>query len=241
MLILAIFLSGLITVAAWEFFAPRRPREFPTLRRQAGNLGLLFGNTILVALIFPPLTGVWALNPVIGFIVGFLGLDLLAYGLHRAKHDIPWLWRLHAVHHSDPDVDVTTSVRHHPLDVISATAILWSVGFMLSIPSAVIVVHNVTVLALAAVTHANLPLPQWLELKLQPWLVTTDFHLVHHSIDQDEANSNFGAVLSIWDRLFGTFRRGSRALPMTFGIAGFPRRDALYPGSMLLTPWRLPR
>jgi len=89
----------------------------------------------------------------------------------------------------------------------------------------------------------NTRLPQWLERLLQPVVITLDLHLVHHSISYDEANANFGAVLSVWDRLFGTYVRLPRAQQeqLVFGVRALPPRECLKPSAMLLTPWRLPR
>jgi len=107
----------------------------------------------------------------------------------------------------------------------------------------VVTIHALAVFAAAAVTHGNMRLPEWLERLLQPVVITLDLHLVHHSISYDEANSNFGAVLSVWDRLFGTYARLPRAQQdcIVFGVLELPRRDCLKPSAMLLTPWRLSR
>lgn len=104
-----------------------------------------------------------------------------------------------------------------------------------------VVAHALAVFAVAAFTHGNIRLPEWLERFLQPVVITLDLHRVHHSISYDEQNANFGAVLSVWDRLFGTFSRVSRARQdrMVFGVHELPRRDCLRPSAMLLTPWRI--
>jgi sterol desaturase/sphingolipid hydroxylase (fatty acid hydroxylase superfamily) len=177
------------------------------------------------------------------FVVGFLLLDLLQYAVHRCQHAVPFLWRLHALHHSDPDVDVTTSVRHHPIEYLIATGIYWVVVLALGIPAIVVMSHAVTVFAAASITHGNMHLPEWLDRSLQPVLITLDLHLIHHSLSYEEANSNFGAVFSVWDRLFGTYTRLSRAQQerIVFGVREMPRRDGVKPSAMLLTPWLLHR
>ena len=253
-----VIFGSLLAVALWEFYQPRRQREFPTLWRRLGNLGIWLFNIVLAAFIFaPPDTFRPQLEAVFGvalpswpiteqwssFVAAFLLLDFLQYATHRCQHAVPFLWRFHALHHSDPDVDVTTSVRHHPIEYLLASGFYWVAIWALDIPVAVAIIHASTVFAAAAVTHGNTSLPEWLERLLQPVVITLDLHLVHHSVAYDEANANFGAVLSIWDRLFGTYLRLTRAQQerLVFGVRELPRRECLKPSAMLLTPWRIPR
>jgi sterol desaturase/sphingolipid hydroxylase (fatty acid hydroxylase superfamily) len=255
---LAVVLGSLLIVALAELLRPRRRREFPALRRRLGNLGIWLLNVVLAAFVFaspavfrPQLEAAFGLtlpawpigNVAVGFVAGFLLLDLLQYAMHRCQHAVPFLWRLHALHHSDPDVDVTTSVRHHPIEYLIATGIYWLAALALGIPALVVTSHAVTVFAAASITHGNTRLPEWLERWLQPVFITLDLHLVHHSVSPAEANANFGAVFSIWDRLFGTYTRLSRTDldRLVFGVRELPRRDAVKPPAMLLTPWLLRR
>jgi sterol desaturase/sphingolipid hydroxylase (fatty acid hydroxylase superfamily) len=257
-LTLLVLVGSLLAVALWEFCRPRRQREFPPLRRRLGNIGIWLLNIVLAAFTFaPPDTfrpqleaalGValpsWPIAiPWLSFVAAFLLLDLLQYAVHRCQHAVPFLWRFHAMHHSDPDVDVTTSVRHHPIEYLLATGVYWLTVLALDVPVAGVLIHGLAVFAAAAVTHGNTRLPEWLERLLQPVVITLDLHLVHHSISYDEANANFGAVLSVWDRLFGTFVRLPRAQQerIVFGVRELPRRECLQPSAMLLTPWRIPR
>jgi sterol desaturase/sphingolipid hydroxylase (fatty acid hydroxylase superfamily) len=255
---LAVILGSLLIVALAELLRPRRRREFPALRRRLGNLGIWLLNVVLAAFVFaspatfrPQLEAAFGLalpawpigNATIGFVVGFLLLDLLQYAVHRCQHAVPFLWRLHAMHHSDPDVDVTTSVRHHPIEYLIATGVYWLATLAFGIPAIVVISHAMTVFAAAAATHGNTRLPEWVERWLQPVFITLDLHLVHHSMSPAEANANFGGVLSIWDRLFGTYTRLTRAEQerIVFGVRELPRRDAVTPSAMLLTPWLLRR
>jgi sterol desaturase/sphingolipid hydroxylase (fatty acid hydroxylase superfamily) len=194
----------------------------------------------LVGMNFPS----WPIaNAELSLVAGFLLLDLMRYLVHRCEHAVPLLWRLHALHHSDPDVDVTTAVRHHPIEYVLASAVYWLAVLVLDIPAAVVVTHGLAVFATAAVQHGNIRLPEWLERWLQSVLVTTDMHRIHHSILFDQANSNYGAVLSVWDRLFGTYTRISRAQHdrIVFGVRELPPRDCLKPSAMILTPWLMSR
>jgi sterol desaturase/sphingolipid hydroxylase (fatty acid hydroxylase superfamily) len=257
LLSLVVIFGSLLLLAGWEFCQPRRRRGFPALRR-LGNLGIWLLNVVLAAFIFsPPDTfrpqleaafGVALLAwPVtdrwLSFVVGFLLLDFLNYAVHRAQHTVPFLWRFHVLHHSDPDVDVTTSVRHHPIEYLLATGFYWLVVLALDIPVVVVTCHALAVFAAAAITHGNIRLPKWLERGLQPVVITLDLHLIHHSVVYKEANSNFGAVLSIWDWLFGTLMPATRARAdrLAFGVRELPQVDCLRLSGMLRTPWRLGR
>jgi len=254
----ALIFGSLILVAVWEFCRPRRQREFPALRRRLGNIGIWLLNLVLASFAFaPPDTfrpqletafqlalPSWPItSPWFSFVAAFLLLDFLQYAVHRCQHAVPFLWRFHALHHSDPDVDVTTSVRHHPIEYLIAAGFYWSVVLALGIPMVVVTSHMLAVFAAAAITHGNMSLPNWLERLLRPVVITLDLHLVHHSIEFSRENWNYGAVLSIWDRLFGTYRAINRAQRerLVFGVRELPRRDCLKPSAMLMTPWRLAR
>ena len=182
-------------------------------------------------------------NTGLSLVAGFLLLDLLRYLVHRCEHAVPIFWRFHALHHSDPDVDVTTSVRHHPLEYLLASAVYWLAVILLDIPTVVVLSHGLAVFGMASVQHGNIRLPERLERWLQPMLVTIDMHRIHHSVVFEQANSNYGAVLSVWDRLFGTYTSISRAQHerIVFGVRELPRYDCLKPSAMFLTPWRISR
>jgi sterol desaturase/sphingolipid hydroxylase (fatty acid hydroxylase superfamily) len=248
----------LLLVAFAELCRPRRRREFPALRRRLGNVGIWLLSIVLVSLIYaPPDTfrpqfGAvlrinlpnWPItNPWVSFVLAFLFLDFLVYAVHRCQHAVPFLWRFHALHHSDPDVDVTTSVRHHPIEYVMAAGFYWVAKLALDIPTAVVITHSLAVFAAAAVTHGNTRLPQWLERVLRPVVVTLDLHLVHHSVASAEFNANFGGFLSIWDRLFGTYvvLPRERVDRLTFGVVELSRAEGCSPSAMLMTPWLLAR
>jgi sterol desaturase/sphingolipid hydroxylase (fatty acid hydroxylase superfamily) len=177
------------------------------------------------------------------FVAGFRLLDLVRYAVHRCEHAVPLFWRFHALHHSDPDVDVTTSVRHHPIEYVVASAVYWLAMLLLNVPVIVVVSHGLAVFGMASLQHGNIRLPQWTERWLEPVVVTTGMHRIHHSVVFAQANSKYGAVLSIWDRFFGTYIRISRAEQerLVFGVRELPRRECLRPSAMLLTPWLISR
>jgi sterol desaturase/sphingolipid hydroxylase (fatty acid hydroxylase superfamily) len=248
----------LLAVAVWEFCRPRRRREFPALRRRMANIGFWLVNLLLAAFIFEPAETfrpeleavlgvafpVWPIaDAAMSFVAGFLLLDFLRYLVHRCEHAVPFFWRFHALHHSDPDVDVTTSVRHHPIEYVLASAVYWLAVILLDVPVVVVVSHGLAVFGTAAIQHGNVRLPNRVERWLQPVLVTVDLHRIHHSIEFSRVNWNYGAVLSVWDRLFGTLARMTREEHdrIVFGVSELPRADCLKPSSMLLTPWLFSR
>jgi sterol desaturase/sphingolipid hydroxylase (fatty acid hydroxylase superfamily) len=202
----------------WEMFAARRTLVSRKRYRRLGNIGVWLFNFIVAGLLF--------VEPVVGLrhwyecVVGFLFLDLLAYTVHRTLHVVPRLWQLHTFHHSDQDIDTTTSVRHHPIEAFLMNGCFWSAAVLLDIPSVVVAVYGLTVFILAVGTHANVRWPAWLEAGLRLVVITPDLHAIHHSIDTIESNKNFGAVFSVWDRLFRTFIRMStrRVDTLVFGV-----------------------
>jgi sterol desaturase/sphingolipid hydroxylase (fatty acid hydroxylase superfamily) len=248
----------LLAVAFLEFGRPRRRREFPALRRRLGNLGIWILNLVLAAFVFAP-TDTFRLQlkaelgitlpswPIAqgwaSFLAAFLLFDLVRYLGHRLKHAVPFLWRIHALHHSDPDVDVTTTVRLHPIEYLLNSGVFWLMVILLGIPATMGLTYAVTAFAIEAVQHGNIRLPEWLERLLQPVLVTTDMHRIHHSVAFAQGSCNYATIFSFWDRLFGTYTRLTRAQHdhIVFGVPELPRRDCLKPSAMLLTPWRVAR
>ncbi|MBI5477411.1 MAG: sterol desaturase family protein, partial [Deltaproteobacteria bacterium] len=156
-------------------------------------------------------------------------------------HSVPALWRLHQVHHADPDFDVTTGARFHPLEIALSMLIKFATILVLGPPVLAVVVFEVLLNATAMFNHGNLRLPAALDRVLRKFVVTPDMHRVHHSVEDDETNSNFGFNLPWWDRLLGTYRAQPRAGhdAMVIGVRGHadPRVVARLDG-MLLMPFK---
>jgi rhodanese-related sulfurtransferase len=146
---------------------------------------------------------------------------------------VPALWRLHRMHHADLDIDVTTGARFHPLEIILSLLIKFAVITALGVPPAAVVLFEVLLNATSMFNHSNVRVPSSLEPALRWLVVTPDMHRVHHSIERDETNSNFGFNLPLWDRLFGTYRAQPRAghQAMSIGIPEF--RDTAQCSSLL--------
>src|SRR5439155_9689214 len=209
-----------VAVVAVELIHPRRPRSDAVLRRWVGNLSLCLASngilmlpalTALAAALFSEFTQAGLLDSLdlpggIRVVIAIVGLDALAYVQHRLLHRIDVLWRLHAVHHSDPEIDVTTTFRHHPLEAIFNSVLIGGVVLAIGFSPAEIAAYTWVSFIVELVAHANLALPSWFGAILGGLIVTPEFHHLHHSRSNAEANANFGQAFSFWDTLFGTAR-----------------------------------
>ena len=236
------FFSGVFAIMAlWELRSPRRALTRSKAVRWINNLGLVFLNSLVLRLLFPAAAvGVAAMAEARGWgllhlyevafpwavVLSVVVMDMVIYLQHVMVHAVPLLWRLHRVHHADPDYDVTTGARFHTLEIILSMLIKFATIMVLGPPVVAVVIFEVLLNATAMFNHSNVRLPLGLDRVLRWLVVTPDMHRVHHSVEDDETNSNFGFNLPWWDRLFGTYRDQPRAghQGMTIGIHRF--RDA---------------
>jgi len=141
-------------------------------------------------------------------LISFLVLDFFGGWLvHITEHKIFLLWRFHVVHHADNNVDVTTGLRHHPIESVLRGLFFYIGIFASGAPIYAVMIYQTLLVLSAAFSHANISLPRWLDNALSYVLVSPNMHKVHHHWKQPYTDSNYGAVLSIWDRLFGTFKK----------------------------------
>jgi sterol desaturase/sphingolipid hydroxylase (fatty acid hydroxylase superfamily) len=253
---LGFFIGVFTVVALWELAAPRRALTVSKALRWSSNLGLVVLNTLALRLLFPlAAVGVaafasehgWGLLNhfqvpwVIAVPLAVIVMDYVIWLQHVMVHAVPLLWRLHRVHHADLDYDLTTGARFHPLEIILSMLIKFATISVLGPPVIAVVIFEVMLNATAMFNHGNIQLPAALDRALRWVLVTPDMHRVHHSIEDDETNSNFGFSLTWWDRLFGTYREQARAgqIGMTIGIRDFtdPQQVDRLDG-MLLLPFK---
>ena len=253
---LGFFLGVFAVIGLWELAAPRRALTVSKGLRWAANLGIVALDTVLLRLLFPfAAVGVaafctangWGLLNhfqvpfVIAVPLAVIALDFVIWLQHVMVHAVPALWRLHRVHHADPDYDVTTGSRFHPIEIVLSMLIKFATIAVLGPPVVAVVIFEVLLNATAMFNHGNIRLPSALDRVLRWFVVTPDMHRVHHSIEDDEANSNFGFNLPWWDRLFGTYRDQPRAghLGMTIGIRDHRNlREVAHLPGMLLLPFR---
>ena len=214
------YVSVLGIMATWEVLAPRRPLTASKLCRWGGNLTIVVLNTVIARLFF--MGGVvavaamaqdrgWGLLNLmegpswleIGLAV--VAFDFIIYWQHQVFHYVPILWRFHMMHHSDLDLDVSSGVRFHPVEIILSTAIKAVSVLALGADPLAVVIFEIVLNSTALFNHSNVTLPLAAEPYLRWFIVTPDMHRIHHSVDVRETNSNFGFNVPWWDRLFGTY------------------------------------
>jgi sterol desaturase/sphingolipid hydroxylase (fatty acid hydroxylase superfamily) len=181
----------------------------------------------------------WRLSPVSSLLLGVLLRSFISFYTHWLMHKIPWFWRVHRVHHADTQLDVSTTVRFHPLEPAIALpcALLGIVAF--GVDPVAVLLYELLDATITVWSHANVRWPTWLARVIGTVLVTPDQHRVHHHPQLPWTDSNFGATFNIWDRLFGTFRTAPRSWPRPSQI-GLPDIDAKLSQSLraqLALPW----
>ena len=250
---MSFFFGMLLLIGLWELLAPKRALTVSKAIRWTNNLGLVFMNSVILRLLFPAAAvGVATLASEQGWglfnyydvpfwlavVAAVIIMDFVIYVQHVMVHSIPVLWRLHRVHHADLDYDVTTGARFHPLEIILSMLIKFATILLLGPSIVAVIIFEIMLNATAMFNHGNIGLPKTLDKVVRWFLVTPDMHRVHHSTEDDEANSNFGFSLTWWDRLLGTYREAPRAgqIGMTIGINKFrdPKQVAWLPGMLAL-------
>lgn len=217
---LSIFIGLFAILAACEYFVPRRELKPVKARRWTTNAAIVIIDSILVRLLFKTAAvggALWAAEAGFGlfnqmaapywlaFTVTILVLDFAVWLSHVASHKIPLFWRIHRMHHSDVDIDVTTAIRFHPVEIILSMVWKYSVVLALGAPAAAVLVFEIILNGGAMFNHSNLKLPMAVDRVLRWFVVTPDMHRVHHSVDRRETDSNYGFNFSFWDRIFATY------------------------------------
>lgn len=223
----------------WESAAPLRTPLESKLRHVSVNLVIFGVNALGLRLVAGGTLLLWSsrietqawglvnqlqLNPLANITVSVILLDLVYYGTHRLNHRVSVLWRFHRAHHSDLDVDVTTGLRFHLGEVLISTGIKVMSVLALGISPLGVLISEMALLISAQFQHSNIPLPAAIERALRLWIVTPPMHIVHHSVRLTEQNSNYGTMLSWWDRLFGTYVTAVPQDTLTLGLDEY-RRD----------------
>ena len=250
---LSVFFGVFAIMAGWEILAPCRPLSQSKATRWLNNISLVVLNTVILRIIFPAAAVGMADHAIqeqwgffnqhavpfpVAVLISVIILDGAIYLQHVMVHAVPALWRLHRVHHADLDFDVTTGSRFHPIEILLSMLIKFAVILLLGPPLLAVIIFEVLLNATSMFNHSNVRLPFAVDRIVRWFVVTPDMHRVHHSHLQHETNSNFGFNLSIWDRLFGTYRDQPEDghTGMTIGIDTF--RDAGHciklPGLLLM-------
>lgn len=212
LMVLFVILAGL----EWRW--PTRALARARVERWGHNLVLVLINNIILRLLFPAASvGVawyaqqahWglltSLPSIVSVPLSLVLLDLAIYWQHRMMHRVPWLWRLHRMHHADTDFDVSTGLRFHPIEILFSLAYKAVFIVTLGATPLAVALFELLITACSIFNHANISLASKLEQPLRRLLVTPDMHRVHHSVRVAEHNSNFGFSISCWDRLFASY------------------------------------
>lgn len=217
-----IFSLTLVSLAILEMFFSYRKRNLLRKDRWVGNIGLIVLSNFLIKAALPlgllpfalffqekgwGLFNLLNLNNYAEIFLCVVLLDGAIYLQHVIFHKVHFLWRLHRVHHADTDLDVTSALRFHPLEIL--LSIGYKLGFILILgvgPEA-IVIFEIVLSCMAMFNHSNLHLPEPIERVLRLFIVTPQMHIIHHSVKKKESDMNYGFNLSIWDRLFNTYQK----------------------------------
>jgi sterol desaturase/sphingolipid hydroxylase (fatty acid hydroxylase superfamily) len=236
-----------------EAVRPRHVLQHPLRRRWLANGFLLVIDQLVLRLLMPltvitaallaeergwGLLNLLALPAPIAFVASLLALDGAYYVLHRLEHRVPLLWRVHRLHHSDPDVDVSTGVRFHPLEALVQGGTTVLVALLIGTQPLATFAHLLLLALVGPFSHTNVIVPPHLERLLRAVIITPDMHRLHHSADPRDYETNYSLGLSFWDRLFGTYRAEPVAgyAAMKFGVAGRMPADCIALPRILADP-----
>lgn len=249
-----IFFIVFIMVASAETVVPRRKLMLSKAHRWFTNIVIVALNPVVVKSIFPilpiglsilALEKGWGMFNLIDIphwlkvVVSVMLLDLAVYTQHVLHHSIHILWRLHMVHHADMEIDLTTGLRFHPIEILISMAIKLSVIMALGTPPLAVLIFEVAINATSMFNHGNIHIPVKVDKIIRLLVVTPDMHRVHHSVIVRETNSNYGFNLPWWDRLFGTYRAqpAKGHTNMTIGIASYQNPTKLNLIRLLIMPF----
>lgn len=247
--------GAFLGIAIWETFQPRAELSSSAGRRWRSH-GVLYVISVALSAALLRVTPVAvaalagtrhsgilnkAWSPLwVRCVVAIALLDVMQYGIHWSLHHVPLLWRIHQVHHSDADYDVSTSVRFHPLEVLYSQGVRIGVVAALGMPVAGVAIAEIIGGILNVCEHANASLPTWLESMLRTLIITPDLHRIHHSRESAEQLENLGQMFPWWDRLFRTYAGavswGGKAFPT--GLQEVAGQDTSSVGFMLAEPFR---
>lgn len=217
---LGVFLGVFVLMALWERRAPMRALVASRPRRWTTNWTISIGDAVMVRLLFgaaaigaaaDAAAGGWGLFNALAWpawlevAIAFVVFDFAIWLQHLVFHKVPVLWRVHRVHHADRDIDVTTGIRFHPIEIALSMAVKIGLVYLLGAPVVAVILFEVVLSGLAMFNHSNIDLGARLDGWLRRMIVTPDMHRVHHSVHRREHDANYGFNLSVWDRLFRTY------------------------------------
>ena len=252
---LAVFCGMLFLMSLIELAVPFRASRTGLWRHRLANLSVSAINTLVLLVIFPFLAVGMAhkaqeealglfnlldLPLLLEFVLAVLIMDFAIYGQHILTHKVPILWRFHAMHHVDRDLDATTGIRFHPLEIVFSMILKFLLVIILGPAPAAVMLFEVILNATSLFNHSNLRFPRQMEKVIRFFIITPEMHRVHHSVHRDETDSNYGFSLSCWDRLFGTYKNSSVDGDdgLTIGLPDQQMAPSANPLWMLMFPFR---
>ncbi|MEM6549880.1 MAG: sterol desaturase family protein [Pseudomonadota bacterium] len=234
---LSVFFGIFAAMALWELWRPQRDLVTARPRRWFTNWSISILDSVMVRLVFgaaavgaamDAATQGWGLFHSLAWpiwaevLIAFVIFDFAIWLQHVLSHKIPVLWRLHRVHHSDRDIDVTTAIRFHPVEIAFSMLLKIGLVYALGAPVVAVILFEIVLNGAAMFNHANIRIPAAIDRRLRWLVVTPDMHRVHHSVERTEHDTNYGFNLSIWDRVFGTYTDQPEGghQGMTIGLPG---------------------
>ncbi|MBI4436454.1 MAG: sterol desaturase family protein [Candidatus Omnitrophica bacterium] len=163
--------------------------------------------------------------------------DLWMYLWHRANHQMPFLWRFHRMHHSDPQLDVTTALRFHIGELTLSSLVRFGILYLLGLTLWQLILYETILLPIILFHHSNVALPERWDRLFRILLVTPNMHRVHHSHFQPETDSNYSSIFSFWDRFAKSFRRKEDILTLHYGLDAFEAERWQSFLGLLVTPF----
>lgn len=254
------FIAIFFVMTVLETWLPRRNRRFARIKRWPTNIAVLlsaFAAVSATTFIIPVTATItafaaqangWGLFNILDlpiwleWVIAFVVLDFVIWAQHLVTHKVPVLWRIHRVHHSDEDLDATSAVRFHPLEIVLSIFVKAAAVLILGADPLLVVIFEAVINGTALFNHANFKIPVQVDRWLRWVLVTPDMHRVHHSIINRETDSNYGFALSIWDRLFRVYNDQPEMGHdgMTIGLKEWQDDAPTRLGWTLLLPFRQP-
>jgi sterol desaturase/sphingolipid hydroxylase (fatty acid hydroxylase superfamily) len=252
---LMLFTGGILLFLVWELRLPYRKPTESKLRRWLINLSLvglnslflsvLFGSAVVVTLGFGMQYRMGLLYAVVmpawmKILMGVLILDFLLYLWHVINHEVPFFWRFHRVHHSDLNMDVSTATRFHTGELAMSSLIRIAVILLLGVGWRELLIFDSLVLLCTQFHHSSLRIPAAFENLYWLFFVPPSMHRIHHSVVIKERNTNYGAILSVWDRMFGTLLQNVDQDRIRIGVGAYSRQTELNLYRLLIMPFTRP-
>ncbi len=254
---LGVFAGIFVSFALFERLWPRRIKNKTTLQRWPHNLGMAVLGSFSIRLLLPILAvGTAAIAVENGWgllnqfelslfwrcVIAIFLLDLAIYTQHLVFHRVPIFWRLHRVHHSDTEFDVSNALRFHPIEIVLSMLIKMLLVVVIGAPPVAVILFEIILNGMAIFNHSNSKIPLSVDKVLRWFIVTPDFHRVHHSVHASETNNNFGFNSTLWDRIFGTYTAQPRDghTEMRIGLKVFRSDEELRLDKLITQPFRKP-